>query len=317
MLLNTRRRALGLLLATAAGLRLLPPVPRALAAKGDCYDSKDFGPWKAQATDAQAGARMTEVKFVDGQNCDLRIDLQVAASFDAKIVVYGSPDKTKLPKKFLVASENRFIARNADGKEVANEPLCGNCTDIFDNKVSTVLPLATAPLFRDDKACELAVKLGDKEECRFKVECESLRAGLDWASERQKALAELAADDKCNPPEGCFITSACCDMLGLDDDCFELRTLRHYRDHVLAKRPGGLTAIARYYELAPLILAQLPEEERSRRLLSIHARYVLPSALAASLRLNALAYRLYARMMDEVSKDGAPELSPIGALVRD
>ena len=317
MLLNTRRRALGLLLATAAGLRLLPPVPRALAAKGDCYDSKDFGPWKAQATDAQAGARMTEVKFVDGQNCDLRIDLQVAASFDAKIVVYCSPDKTKLPKKFLVAPENRFIARNADGKEVANEPLCGNCTDIFDNKVSIVLPLATAPLFRDDKACELAVKLGDKEECRFKVECKSLRAGLDWASERQKALAELAADDKCNPPEGCFITSACCDMLGLDDDCFELRTLRHYRDHVLAKRPGGLTAIARYYELAPLILAQLPEEERSRRLLSIYARYVLPSALAASVRLNALAYRLYARMMDEVSKDVAPELRPIGALVRD
>src|SRR4029078_8491567 len=120
MLLKTRRRALGLLLATAAGLRLLPPVARAVAAKDDCYDSDNFVPWKAQATHAQAGARMTEVKFVDGQNCDLRIDLQVAASFDAKIVVYGSPDKTKLPKKFLVASENRFIARNAGRKEVAN-----------------------------------------------------------------------------------------------------------------------------------------------------------------------------------------------------
>jgi hypothetical protein len=311
MLLNTRRRALGLLLAAAAGSRLLPPVPRAFAAKADCYDSKNFGPWKAQATDAQAGVRMTEVKFLDGQNCDLRIDLQVAASFDAKIVVYGSPDKTKLTKKFLIATENRFIARNADGKEVANEPLCGNCTDIFDNKVSIVLPLATAPLFRDEKTCELAVKLGDKEECRFKVEGESLRAGLDWAKERQTALAEMAADDKCNPPEGCFITSACCEMLGLDDDCFELRALRHYRDHVLAKRPGGLAAIARYYELAPLILVQLPEEGRSRRLLSIYVRYVLPSALAASFSLNALAYRLYARMIEELSHDAAPELRPL------
>jgi hypothetical protein len=61
MMVNTRRRALGLFLASAAGLRLLPQVPRALAAKRDCYDSKDFGPWKAQATDAQAGARLTEV----------------------------------------------------------------------------------------------------------------------------------------------------------------------------------------------------------------------------------------------------------------
>jgi hypothetical protein len=317
MLLNTRRRALGLLLATAVGLRLLPQMPRALAAKGDCYDSKDFGPWKAQATNAQAGARMTEVKFVDGQDCDLRVDLQVAASFDAKIVVYGSSDATKLTKKFLIAPENRFIARNVDGKEVANEPLCGNCTDIFDNKVSIVLPLATAPLFRDDKACELAVKLGDKEECRFKVECESLRAGLEWASERQKALAELAADDKCNPPEGCFITSACCGMLGLDDRCFELRALRRYRDQVLAERPAGRAAIERYYELAPLILARLSEETRARRLLSIYLRYILPSALAASLGLNALTYRLYARMMEELCDDVAAELRPIGALVGD
>ena len=76
MMLNTRRRALALLLAAAAGLRLLPRVPHAFAAKGDCYDSKDFGPWKAQATDAQAGVRMDEVKFVGGQSCDLRIDLQ-------------------------------------------------------------------------------------------------------------------------------------------------------------------------------------------------------------------------------------------------
>jgi hypothetical protein len=292
-------------------------MPRALAAKGDCYDSKDFGPWKAQATNAQAGARMTEVKFVDGQDCDLRVDLQVAASFDAKIVVYGSSDATKLTKKFLIAPENRFIARNVDGKEVANEPLCGNCTDIFDNKVSIVLPLATAPLFRDDKACELAVKLGDKEECRFKVECESLRAGLEWASERQKALAELAADDKCNPPEGCFITSACCGMLGLDDRCFELRALRRYRDQVLAERPAGRAAIERYYELAPLILARLSEETRARRLLSIYLRYILPSALAASLGLNALTYRLYARMMEELCDDVAAELRPIGALVGD
>ena len=313
MMLNTRRRALALLLAAAAGLRLLPRVPHAFAAKGDCYDSKDFGPWKAQATDAQAGVRMDEVKFVGGQSCDLRIDLQVAASFDAKIVVYGSPDKTKLPKKFLIAQENRFIARNADGKEVANEPLCGNCTDIFDNKASIVLPLATAPLFRNDKACELAVKLGDKEECRFKVACESLRAGLEWAKERQTALAELAADDKCNPPEGCFITSACCEMLGLSDDCFELRALRRYRDDVLAKRPGGPAAIVRYYELAPLILAQLPDATRARRLLSIYARYILPSALAASLGLNALAYRLYGRMMDELSRDLRPISAPVHA----
>jgi len=218
MLLNTRRRALGLILAAGLGLRL-PFIPRARAAENDCFASKPFGPCKGLATDSQAGARINQMQF-DTPDCDLHADIEVATSDDAKIVIYGDRDKIKLPKKFLIDPANRLIVRTADGKEAVNEALCGNCTDIFDNKSSIVLPLATAPLFRDDKACELAVKLGDKEECRFKVECESLRAGLEWAKERQTALAELAADDKCNPPEGCFITSACCEMLGLSDECF-------------------------------------------------------------------------------------------------
>ena len=237
----------------------------------------------------------------------LRIGIQVAASFEGKLVVYGDRDKIKLPKKFLIDPANRLIVRAEDGKEAVNEPLCGNCTDIFDDKVSIVLPLACAPLFREAKSIEMAVKLGDKEECRFKLDCESLRKALDWASERQGELAQQFADEKCTPPEGCFITTACCEVLGLDDDCFELRALRRYRDDVLAKRPGGAGDIAAYYELAPLILARLPRETRTERLRSVYARYILPSALAARLGLNALAYRLYARMIDELAGEFAPE----------
>ncbi|MEX1061271.1 MAG: CFI-box-CTERM domain-containing protein [Methyloceanibacter sp.] len=307
MVLNTRRRALGLLLAASAAVLRLPSVPRALAAKKDCFESKAFGPWKAQATDAQAGARINEVRFTDPKSCDLRVEVQVAASFEGKLVVYGDPDKTPLPKKFLKKPENRLIVRDENGKVAIDEPLCGNCTDIFDDKVSIVLPLACAPLFRDAKSCEMAIKLGDKEDCRFKLDCETLRAGLAWASERQAALAALATEEKCVPPEGCFITTACCEALGLADDCFELRTLRRYRDRVLANKPGGVADIAAYYELAPLILARLPREARQMRLRSVYARYILPAALAARLGLNTLAYTLYVRMLNELARAFAPK----------
>jgi len=307
MLKNTRRRTLGLLFAAVAGARFYHSVPRAFAAEPDCFDQKEFGPWIAQASDAQAGARMNEVSFVNAEACDLRIEVQVAANFEGKIVVYGDPETTRLPKKFLIKPENRLIAWSEDGKEAVNEPLCGNCTDIFDDKVSIVLPLACAPLFRESASFDMAVKLGDKEECRFKLDCETLRKGLDWASERKTALAEQFAEDKCTPPEGCFITTACCEVLGLDDDCFELRALRCYRDRVLAKQPGGAASIALYYELAPMILARLPDEARAPRLRSVYARYILPSTLAAHLGLNALAYRLYVRMLEELARDFAPE----------
>jgi hypothetical protein len=299
LLIHTRRRTLGLLAASAAFLRL-PSVPRAFAAKKDCFESKAFGPWKAQASDTLAGARINEVSFTDPQSCDLRVEIQVAASFEGKLVVYGDPDKTPLPKKFLIKPANRLIVRTEDGKEAIDEPLCGNCTDIFDDKVSLVLPLACAPLFRESKSIEIAVKLGDKEDCRFKLDCETLRAGLAWASERQTALAALATEEKCVPPEGCFITTACCEALGLADDCFELRALRRYRDNVLAKRPGGVADITAYYQLAPLILARLPRKTRNERLRSVYARYILPAALAARLGLNTLAYKLYMRMLDEI-----------------
>jgi hypothetical protein len=299
MMLHTRRRALGLLLAASAALR--PPLlSRALAANKDCFESKAFGPWKAQATNAQAGARINEVTFAPACD-DLRVGIQVAASYDAKLVVYGDDETLPLPKKFLKQTDNRLIVRDEAGKVAVDEPLCGNCTDIFDNKVSIVLPLATAPLFRDAKSCEIAIKLADKDECRFKVDCESLRAGLAWASERKDALAALAADNQCEPPEGCFITTACCETLGLPDDCFELRTLRRYRDEVLAKAPGGAREIAAYYALAPGILARLPHDTRHAILRSVYARYILPASLAAKCRLNALAYRLYRRMVAELA----------------
>lgn len=304
---NTRRRALGLILAAGLGLRL-PIVPRARAAEKDCFDSKPFGPWKGLATDTEAGARINQVQFDNDEGCDLHADVQVATSYDAKIVLYGDRDQIKLPKKFLIDPANRLIVKTADGKEAVNEALCGNCTDIFDNKVSVVLPLATAPLFRESATIEIVVKLGDKEECHLKLDCESLRKALDWAAQRQTELAQISADQKCTSPEGgCFITTACCETLGLDDDCFELAVLRRYRDQVLAKRPGGKADIARYYELAPLILARIPERTRRARLLLLYARFILPASLAAHLGLNALAYRLYRQMLEGLARDFATE----------
>jgi hypothetical protein len=97
MVLNTRRRALGLLVGVAAALRF-PRLPGAAAAAKDCFESKAFGPWKAQATDTQAGARIKEVQFA-ASGCDLRIEVLVATSFEGKIVVYGDADKTPLHKK--------------------------------------------------------------------------------------------------------------------------------------------------------------------------------------------------------------------------
>lgn len=55
----------------------------------------------------------------------------------------------------------------------------------------------------------------------------------------------------------CFITTAVCEYMGKSDDCFELVTLRAFRDNWLKYQPGGQELIEEYYNIAPLIVSRL------------------------------------------------------------
>src|SRR3954470_9525489 len=248
MLMNTRRRMLGLLAAAFGASRLLPPIGPAFAKPAQCFAKQAFGEWTALATQTQAGARMGEVTFTNADNCNLRAEIQVSANFESKLVVYGDPDTMPLPKDFLIKPDNRLVVRKADGTAVMDEQLCGVCNEIHDEKVTVILPLALAPLLREGPSVEIALKLGEQEECRFTLDGEVLRKALDWATERRQAHAEDYQAQKCTATDQeCFITTACCELLGLPDNCFELRLLRRYRDRVLARLPGGREKIALYY----------------------------------------------------------------------
>lgn len=56
---------------------------------------------------------------------------------------------------------------------------------------------------------------------------------------------------------GCFITTAACEHFGKPDDCYELTTLRQFRDGWLALQPGGEETIREYYRIAPVIVKAL------------------------------------------------------------
>ena len=53
---------------------------------------------------------------------------------------------------------------------------------------------------------------------------------------------------------GCFLTSACVKTKGLPDDCYELTTLRRFRDEYMANQECGKCEIAHYYNVAPKIV---------------------------------------------------------------
>ncbi len=314
MLAQTRRRALGLLLGTFAGSSLLAlPLPARAqdsepgdetTSEPDCFDTKTFGGWTGQASDISAGAIRNEIPAVNAKSCDILMSLEVNSEFVARIFLEGSAEGTALPETLLLDPDSRFKAKAPGSDVVVETRLCGNCTDIYDNTVGIVLPLATTPLLRDADKMEILLHLARQElDCRFAIDCKVMREALDWAAARRDALATERDNKQCASAEDCFVTTACCTVLGLGDDCFELRTLRRYRDDVLAKLTGGIGDIARYYDLAPRLLARLRANAPNPELvlLSVYARYILPAALAAWLGLDRLAYRLYRRMLTALS----------------
>ena len=68
---------------------------------------------------------------------------------------------------------------------------------------------------------------------------------------------------KGNDTSGCFLTSACVEAKGLPDDCYELTTLRKFRDEYLAKQECGECEIAHYYHMAPAIVERIKASEDS------------------------------------------------------
>ncbi len=71
---------------------------------------------------------------------------------------------------------------------------------------------------------------------------------------------------KRNSGLGCFITTAICGNDDKPDDCYELETLRDYRDNYLAKQPDGEKLISEYYEIAPGIVARINAKYNSTEL---------------------------------------------------
>jgi hypothetical protein len=98
---------------------------------------------------------------------------------------------------------------------------------------------------------------------------------------KEMGPAKWTSDSKQPERKPCFLTASCCELVGLADDCFELRTLRRYRDEVLADMPGGRGDIERYYGIAPVILASIRRKGREHELLALYFTHILPSAMLA------------------------------------
>ncbi len=112
----------------------------------------------------------------------------------------------------------------------------------------------------------------------------------------QEAIEDLREGRGREIEEPCYLTTAACGAVGLRDDCWELQTLRRFRDKVLPSLPGGPKDIQSYYAEAPALLAKLRQGSSARKqLLVIYWQTILPCALLTKVGAHRLCHFLYRR----------------------
>lgn len=124
-----------------------------------------------------------------------------------------------------------------------------------------------------------------------------------YSEAKPKYLPEkLKADNKiCNP--GCFLTTAVCGYIGLGDDCWELRTLRKFRDNYLMKTQVGRRQVDEYYAIAPIIVNRINSNNNSHFLyLSMYWKFILPSAVLIKIGCKGKAHSIYCALVKWAKK---------------
>jgi hypothetical protein len=105
----------------------------------------------------------------------------------------------------------------------------------------------------------------------------------------------------------CFITTAVCDTLGKPDDCYELESMRSFRDNWLKKQPGGDTEIQEYYNIAPQIVMAINALENANEIYSgICEKYIVPCVEFTNNGDDQSCHKIYRAMIDSLRQKYIP-----------
>ncbi|WP_051786393.1 CFI-box-CTERM domain-containing protein [Endozoicomonas numazuensis] len=95
----------------------------------------------------------------------------------------------------------------------------------------------------------------------------------------------------------CYLTTATCQSLGLGDRCYELETLRSYRDEWLAAQEQGQNEIDFYYKTAPGVVEKINQSDHAETIYrQIYEELVEPSVSAIEAGHHERARELYKKV---------------------
>jgi len=113
---------------------------------------------------------------------------------------------------------------------------------------------------------------GDSEDEEVREKVMDIAKGYNYPSEYWSRINSSTSHSSSSKSGGCFVTTAICEILNKGDHCYELETLRKFRDNVLLQDDNLKNIVFEYYRLSPTIVNILEnidsKKEFSRDLLN-------------------------------------------------
>lgn len=100
----------------------------------------------------------------------------------------------------------------------------------------------------------------------------------------------------------CFITTACVHHYNLPDNCYQLQTLRSFRDNYLKDQKGGSDLILLYYSVAPALVKLLNRHPDKERLFRNIFKQINTACALIEIKENAKAKKLYVKVVSNLVK---------------
>lgn len=101
----------------------------------------------------------------------------------------------------------------------------------------------------------------------------------------------------------CFLTTACVEYKGLEDNCYELETLRELRDNYMLNNPKLSETVKQYYQIAPKLIKQIKEKGLESKIFpAIYSALVKPSVNLIEFGLNQQAVEHYKKKTEQLQR---------------
>lgn len=102
---------------------------------------------------------------------------------------------------------------------------------------------------------------------------------------------------------GCFLTTACVDAMGLDDNCWVLESARKFRDTFMVETPEKASEIYEYYKMAPVVVDRINKAPDAKRIWKrLFWNYIIPFVEEIKANDNKSAHEKYKKLIQRAKE---------------